>query len=97
MNLVQRIFFEARERRVRAWEARRVMEDEQAAREIAELSELQWRALLRLAQRVIDGRVAILSRGVSLPEDGVREALGAIAGVEDFIRAISVLREGGEA
>ena len=72
-----------------------MMEDAWAAREVAGLSEEQWRALQRLAQRVIDGRVAILARGVALPDDGVREVMGAIAGVEDFVEALAALREQG--
>ena len=86
MNWLQRRFFERRAREAEAWALRRLAEGELG--ELMGLSAGQRRAVLGVLQRVIDGRVAILARSVDLPEGALREARGAIMGLEDLAEGL---------
>lgn len=88
MNWLQRRFFERRAREAEAWALRRLAEGDGALGELLGLSEGQRRAVLGVLQRVIDGRVAILARSVDLPEGALREARGAIMGLEDLAEGL---------
>ncbi len=84
MNWMQRRFFGRREREALAWEARRAMLGEEVLAALGGLSLEQRRAVERVLQRVIDGRCAILARSAALPEGALREARGAIMGLQDL-------------
>ena len=91
MNWMQRKWFE---RRALEWEARREAEGEETLAALASLSEAQRRAVERVLQRVIDGRTAILARSAELPEAALREARGAIMGLQDLADGLRALWEG---
>lgn len=99
MTWMQRRFFERREReRVirmqNEWDRRREAEGEETLAALASLSEPQRRAIERVLQRVIDGRAAILARSPDLPEAALREARGAIMGLQDLADGLRELWEG---
>lgn len=88
MTWLQRKWFERREREAAAFGLRRLVDGEGAAEALLGLSPGQRAALLGVLQRVIDGRVAILARSVDLPEGALREARGAIMGLEDLAEGL---------
>ena len=91
MNWMQRAWFE---RRAREWAARRGLGGDETLAALNGLSEAEREALLRVLQRVIDGRVAILARSPDLPETALREARGAIMGLQDLADGLRELWEG---
>lgn len=91
MTWMQRRFFE---RRAREWASRRGLGGDETVAALAGLSEVEREALLRVLQRVIDGRVAILARSPDLPESALREARGAIMGLQDLADGLRELWEG---
>ena len=91
MNWMQRCFFE---RRAREWASRREAAGDETLAALASLTEVQRRAIERVLQRVIDGRAAILARTPDLPESALREARGAIMGLQDLSDGLRDLWEG---
>ena len=91
MNWMQRCFFE---RRAREWARRREVGGDEALEALGALTGPQREAVLRVLQRVIEGRVAILARSADLPEGALREARGAIMGLQDLADGLRALWEG---
>lgn len=74
MTMWQRIFHRQRE-----------MDARDLSIQLGKLTDEQVRAVVRVAQRVIDGRCAILARSAHLSTEEVHTQRGAIAGMQDFI------------
>jgi hypothetical protein len=53
----------------------------------------QWQALMRLGQRVIDGRVQILAKAVDLETAAIHEMRGGVMALQDFLTELEAFSQ----
>ncbi len=92
-NLWQRLYFRRREKTHLAWEKRRtlVSDDAELRDTLGTLTKEQGEAILRLGQRVIDGRIQILATTVNLETAVIHEMRGGVLALEDFMTNLEAL------
>lgn len=95
MTMFQRTFFRRRLEKSSQWQARRdaITQNDELIEALESITTEQWQALMRLGQRVIDGRVQILAKAVGLETAAIHEMRGGVMALQDFLTELEAFSQ----